>query len=114
MNETLTLDKNASSRSRPFIAKRSWLLTQDNAAASDKEAFFAVQVELTDTTAGIVCLESGHTNSPVNPIIVPFSGAIIPVEGIGYLSTGDDAYGNTFTTSANVGRVIALGGDQVQ
>jgi len=112
ISKTETIGKNSPAHSYPVVPKRTWRLTLGNPKASQEEAFFAVQVFTTSSAVDTVCILSGHDGSTINPIYVPFSGAIIPVCGIGYMTSGNDIYGNSFTTTAGV-TVLALGGDKI-
>lgn len=113
MSLTKTLSKDATAFEMPYVAKRSWLLVQNNIASTNYEAFFAIQVELTDPTSiGKVVVETGHSNNPYNFVHVPFTGAIIPICGIGYSSAGTDIYGQAITT-VNVNEIIAYGGNKI-
>jgi hypothetical protein len=112
ISKTATIGKNASAHSYPVVPKRTWRLTIDNPKASQEEAFFAVQVFTVSGSVDTVCILSGHDGETINPVYVPFSGAIIPVCGIGYMTSGNDIYGNPFTTTAGI-TVLGLGGDTV-
>lgn len=113
MSVTKTLSKDATAFDMPYVAKRTWLLTLNDSSASNKEAFFAIQPQLLDPTSlGSVVVETGHSNNPYNVIFVPYTGAIIPVCGIGYVSSGTDIYGSPVQTQ-NVLDVLAFGGNKV-
>lgn len=113
MSVTKTLSKDATAFDMPYVAKRSWILAINNSGATNKEAFFAVQAELLDPTSlGYVVIETGHSNNPYNTIYIPYSGAIIPICGIGYVSAGNDAYGTPIATQ-NISNLIAFGGNKV-
>ena len=113
MSITQTIDNNSTAFEMPYVVKRSWILQINNSDATNREGFFAVQIELTDPTVlGTVVIETGHANNPNNIILCGFTGQIIPICGIGYLSTGSDINGFPITTS-NVEEVIAFGGNKV-
>lgn len=113
MSVTKTLDNDATAFEVPYVAKRSWILVENDLDATNNEAFFAIQVELTDPTAiGKVVINSGHDNNVYNIVHVPYTGAIIPICGIGYASSGTDIYGQAIAT-ANVTEVIAWGGAKI-
>lgn len=113
-NQSQTLDVKSPSHSYPIVPKRTWKLTIDNPQATGNEAFFAIQVNFSGASAIEVAVISGTDSATrVNPVIVPYSGAIVPVSGIGYATSGTDAYDTTITTSGGITDVIAFGGDKV-
>lgn len=108
---SLSIDINQNSQYYPYTPKRTFSLTQDDLAATQSEAFFAIQVNFTGTTAVKICVKSGFANNDVNPVIASYSGQIIPVCGVGLVSSGTDAYGTSHTTDTAVTDVIAFGGN---
>jgi hypothetical protein len=107
------LNPTTESSKLPSVGKRIFQLTKDTVGT---EFFFATQIICNAATApALVCLDSGqvHANgSPiVNPVYAPFSGALVPGLGRGYLTTGKDINNVSFTTDATVTQVIAHGGD---
>ena len=113
MNKSLTLSPTTAAHDYPWTPKRTWQLTKDDVKATKREGFFAIQVSFTGSAAVKVCIDTGLGDGFVNPIIVPYTGAIIPVCGNGFLDTGNDVHGTFHTTAAEVTTVIAFGGDKV-
>ena len=110
------LNPTTESSKLPSVGKKIFALTKDNVAATSGEFFFAVQIRCDAATApACVCLDSGQVHGDgtpiINPVDAPFSGALVPGFGRGYLSSGTDAYGTSFTTDATVTQVKAHGGD---
>lgn len=113
MSVTQTLNNNSTAFEMPYVAKRSWVLSINDPSATNYEAFFAVQAELTDPdTIGKIVIITGHDNNVNNIVHVPFTGAIIPICGIGYSVSGTDVYGNAIITS-NITEVVGWGGAKV-
>lgn len=110
--ESQTIDINESSVNYPWTAKRTWQLTIDDNEATKKEAFFAVQVNYTGSNAIILCIDPGLDDGRINPVIVPYSGALVPICGVGYKTSGDDAYGTNHETGGTDVLVIAFGGNK--
>lgn len=92
----------------PFVYKSSWKLTKDD-TATDKEIFTSIQVTFTGSTPIVVCVEPVE-GTAINPVIIPFSGCIIPIVGRGFKSSGNDKNGNAFTTDAAVEEALGMGG----
>ena len=109
-HQSINIDINENSMAYPYTAKRTFSLTKDDLAATKSEGFFAIQVNFTGDDAVVVCVKSGFSNNDVNPVIASYSGQMIPVCGVGIVSTGNDAHGTSHTTDAAVGTVIAFGG----
>lgn len=110
-----TLDIEESASKYPVSAKRTFGLTLDAPADTNFEAFWGLQIYFTAAQTGIpiVCVASGMADGSVNPIAVPFNGAVIAVNGVGIVSSGNDVYGATWTTTTNLA-FIALAGNGVQ
>ena len=96
----------------PVSAKRTFQLALDDLKATKSEPFYAVQVNFQGTTAVKVCIKSGFGNNDINPVFASYSGQIIPVIGIGFVDSGNDAHG-TGHTSSPVTSIIAFGGNAI-
>lgn len=92
----------------PYVYKSTWKLLVD-AAETNKEVFTSVQVIFTGSATPTICIEPVE-GTAINPIVVPYSGAILPIVGRGFKSSGTDKNGVSYTTAAEIIEVIALGG----
>lgn len=109
---SVPINNNDSAANYPWTSKRVFQLTIDNTAATKKEPFFCIQVNYSGTGSAKVCIDSGY--GYVNAVYVPFSGAIIPVCGIGFVSSGADCHGASHSNVGTNITVLAYGGNKTE
>jgi hypothetical protein len=96
----------------PFTPRRTFFLTIDDPDATNREPFWALQVNFPAGNPPVeLAVLTGNDDGVVNPIFVSAPGVIVPVCGIGVVASGTDINGNGVNTSlAAITEIVAFGG----